>query len=165
MKARPRAKERRVAEILSKEFVACGYKPVVRIPVLGRTGPDISLNELKFVIDVKSRIEVPKSVYIPLGPAIVHFQPYDLIGFRLNNFAALLTGEIKKFDVFPGEGQMTVVDKWFRHMDEWTKENEPDGITALVLHHSGIHEGRMPVGHSTFVISHADFLSFSRRTI
>ena len=155
MKARPRAKERRVAEILSKEFVACGYKPVVRIPVLGRTGPDISLNELKFVIDVKSRIEVPQSVYVPRGACVVHFEAYDLVGFRLENFGGLLHGEIHQYERFLRHGQMTNVVKWFKHMDEWTKANEPDGITTLVLHHSGIHDGLMPVGHSTVVISYS----------
>jgi hypothetical protein len=36
-------------------------------------------------------------------------------------------------------------------MDEWTRANEPDGISAIVLHRP-----QMPIGHSTVVISLQD---------
>jgi hypothetical protein len=161
MKSRPRATERRVAEILSDAFTGNGYKPVKRIPVLGRTGPDISLNELKFVIDVKSRIEVPRFVYLPGGPALVSFPDMSLVGFKLECMLEFLNGAMREYDWLASRpGVSVIVKNWYDHMNEWTKENEPEGITMLVLHHSGINGGRMPVGHSTVVISITDYQKF-----
>jgi hypothetical protein len=58
-------RERRVAEILSEHFVRMGLSPVQRIPVLGKVVPT-SRSTIGLVIDVKSRLEVPKS-YIQKG--------------------------------------------------------------------------------------------------
>jgi len=52
--------EVRVAEILSEIFSDAGKDPVERIPILGRTGPDISHNQIELIVDVKSRHQVPK---------------------------------------------------------------------------------------------------------
>jgi len=160
MKSRPRKIERKVAEILSKEFVAHGLSPVKRIPILGRTGPDISLNEIKFVIDVKSRLEVPKLFHMPPGPCVLMFDN-GLIAFALENIASLLDNNMGTYEWFPKTGASKVVNDYYAHMDEWTKANEPAGITMLVLHRSGIHGGRMPVGHSSVVISRKDYQALS----
>ena len=37
--------------------------PVERLPVIGRTGPDITMNKLALAVDIKSRLEVPKAVF------------------------------------------------------------------------------------------------------
>ncbi len=59
MKARPRCVERSVAEALSSIL----NTPVERIPVLGRTGPDLTYHPpLNLIVDVKSRINVPVSI-------------------------------------------------------------------------------------------------------
>ena len=159
MKGRPRSIERKVAEILSREFVDHGWSPVERIPVLGRTGPDITINEAEFVIDVKSRLEVPKTILVPKGKILCVFG--DLIAFRLENINGLfhkieMDGWIKSIhSVVP-----KVVRDYYDHMNEWTQQHEPHGITMLVLHRSGIHGGRMPVGASSVVISYSDYQKF-----
>ena len=143
MKARPRRVEREVARILNELFSVVGKSPVERIPVLGRTGPDISINESGLVIDVKSRKSVPKLILCGQGQII---RMGDLIGFRMSDMMALLKMET----VSPGEvKQSIIVQRWFDHMDEWTKVKRVGGITALVLHKSGT---RMPIGNSTVII-------------
>jgi hypothetical protein len=151
MKARPRKIERQVAEHLNEQFALLGMQPVKRIPILGRTGPDITTNEARLVIDVKSRLEVPK-LALPPEQVIYRF-PNDLIAIRLENFGALLrrkTGEFA-WDYRPLASK--TVTGWYEHMDEWTQEEMTDGISALVLH-----KPRMPVGHSAIVISYRNYL-------
>ena len=55
--------ENRVAAYLSALFAGIGLSPVERIPVLGRTGPDLTINELGLVVDVKSRQACPKMYF------------------------------------------------------------------------------------------------------
>lgn len=59
MKRRPRRVEQKVAEHLTAFFAHLGLPEVKRIPVLGRTGPDIEINEFGLIVDVKSRQSVP----------------------------------------------------------------------------------------------------------
>ena len=65
MKARPRSVENEVAKYLSRKFAALELDPVERVPVLGRAGPDVSINQSQLAIDVKSRKEVPKIILCP----------------------------------------------------------------------------------------------------
>ena len=112
--------------------------------MLGRTGPDISINELGLVIDVKSRLSVPKGYVLPDG----FVYAFDgLLAVTLYHMGNLLwCGE----SGCP-EGKPSVqVQRWFEHMDEWRRDHYEDGITALVLHRPG-----MPYDQSTFLI-HAD---------
>lgn len=148
MKARPRSVERKVASFLSEKFSSLGLSPVERIPVLGRTGPDVSINELGLVIDVKSRLEVPKS-YFGHGGCITHYaDEHHLIGVKLCDFLLL-------FDISTPVEQSTarslLVERYYAHMDEWTKEKYPSGITCLVLHRP-----KMPIGKSLLIISEND---------
>jgi len=148
MKARPRSVERKVAEHLSAIFQSIGYGAVERIPVLGRTGPDITINEFGLVIDVKSRLCVPKCFLhdkaITLG---------DLVSVPLNKFADL-TQPI----VYGNASYSVMVQRWLDHMAEWTYANRPGGIPALILHRPG-----MPVGKSVLVIYSKDRKEFSQR--
>ncbi|MEM4204638.1 MAG: hypothetical protein QXS54_11265 [Candidatus Methanomethylicaceae archaeon] len=64
MQPRPRRYENKIADILSERFVAMGLSPVQRIPVNGRRGPDLTINELGLVIDCKTRKEVPRSILV-----------------------------------------------------------------------------------------------------
>lgn len=164
MKSRPRGIERKVAEHLSAAFKAFGMSPVERIPVLGRTGPDITINEARFVIDVKSRLAVPRSVYVPPGACLVRFDD-GLIAFRLENILALLDGEITTYTQMPRMGTSKTVRDWYYHMRAWTTAHQPDGITMLVLHRSGVDGSRMPVGTASVVISHSDYSTLSLRRI
>lgn len=148
MKARPRSVERHVAAFLSEQFAQLGLSAVERIPVLGRTGPDISINELGLVIDVKSRLEVPKT-YFMWSDCIVDFpDKHRLLGIRLHNFFMIFdTGTKVQYSNFSS----VLVEKYYAHMDEWTKEEYPSGITCLVLHRP-----KMPIGKSLLIISEQD---------
>lgn len=126
MKARPRRAEREIALILSALFEKHGYTKVERIPVLGRAGPDIEINEFGLVVDVKSRLEVPRLF------AGESFDFGGLIGFP----ASESWGEL-----VPHRPSI-LVEKWFAHLDEWRISNYPSGITALVLHRPGVPYGR-----------------------
>lgn len=139
MKQAPRRCEREIAAILTTRFVRYGYSPVERIPILGRTGPDITINEFNLVVDVKNRLEVPKC-YIREG---------------LTDFGDLLRVPISEMELLAGEpseiGPKSVtVSQWFWHMNEWRIRYHRHGITALVLHRPG---QIMPYGESMLIIS------------
>ena len=97
MKARPRSVERKVAAFLSRYFVQLGLSPVERIPVLGRSGPDITSNEWGLVIDVKSRLEVPKTPFTE-HPTIAFDDELHFIGTRLRDLPLLVEGEPHPID-------------------------------------------------------------------
>lgn len=143
MKARPRHAENRVAEILSEYFVSIGASPVERIPVIGRTGPDLTINEVGLVVDVKSRLEVPKS-YLRTWPCY----HADLFSFPLLLLDGVLTNGILELEAPRTDGKIakTVTDYW-DHMQSWTLKHRPDGITAIVLH-----APKLPFGMAQMVI-------------
>jgi hypothetical protein len=129
MKSRPRNVENRVAEVMSEWYVKNGFSPVERVPVLGRSGPDISINEMLIAIDVKSR----KS--IPIG--------YKITEPKIFQFGALLGVKMKNFQLFfeNVEPELTstasiTIRRWFYHMKKWT-DGVPNGIPAVVLHWPG----------------------------
>lgn len=138
MKGRPRRTEREVASHLSEYYKTLGLTPVKRVPIIGRTGPDIEINELGLIVDVKSRKSVPKTP-MPEQEEIVYC-PGVWIGARLEDIDLLAgypevpNGEcdyarkIKPYKSIIG---------WLDHMDEWTQLNRPNDISALVLHRTG----------------------------
>jgi hypothetical protein len=144
MKARPRGVEREVASCLSNLLSDIGSPTIERIPVLGRTGPDLTYHpRLNLIIDVKSRKAVPISM---LAHARCPFRAGDLIGVRLEDllwYPGALQGAPRPLS--------KVVLDWWNHMDEWTRQYVPEGISALVLHRP-----RMPIGHSTVIFSVKD---------
>ena len=144
MKARPRSVEREVARALSRFFVQNDLSPVERIPVLGRTGPDLTSNELGLVIDVKSRLEVPRTPFTPY-PIIVFDEELKLVGVRLKDLPLLVVDT----PVTPIDFSSTLVRRWYLHMQEWTLANHPNGISALVLHRP-----KMPIGAALLILSH-----------
>jgi hypothetical protein len=89
VKARPRSVENKVAEILSGHFQKVKMAPVARVPVTGRQGPDISINQAGIAVDVKSRLEVPKTLWRQMKKKkVAAFGP--LVAVRLKDFLALL---------------------------------------------------------------------------
>jgi hypothetical protein len=148
MKARPRSVENRIAEALNVHFARLGMTPVERIPVLGRTGPDLSINEMKLVVDVKSRIEVPKAIFFPLAEC---FRFDGMLGVRVVNLNALwddfrLDEPTYRLPATLDYSSKTVRD-YLSHMDEWTREHCPDGVSCVVLHRP-----EMPIGSSVAII-------------
>jgi hypothetical protein len=138
MKARPRRAEREVAAHLSQIFQSIGYGPVERIPVLGRTGPDLTFNEMGLVIDVKSRLEVPKSTF---ANGLVQWG--ELVGVPLWHLPELAVSYAL---VVPRKACKTV-DDYYAHMHEWTLQHRPADISCLVLHRPA-----MPFGKAMFII-------------
>lgn len=143
MKARPRAVENRVADALNEHFKSLVVSPVERIPVLGRTGPDITLNELGIVIDVKSRKEISKAVFFPM---IDVFQFDGFHAVRLANFNLLWDSP-----AFPEPPRLDFASKtiadYLNHMEDWTQVHAPSGVSCVVLHRP-----EMPIGASVAVI-------------
>jgi hypothetical protein len=139
MKARPRSVEREVARHLTEYSARIGASPVERIPVLGRTGPDISTNELGLVMDVKSRLQVPQG-YFESGACRFG----SLVGIELDQMDLLLTETPRAVDF-----TSVLVERWFLHMDAWRSEFLPSGVTAIVLHRP-----KMPIGQSKLIIHH-----------
>ena len=157
MKARPRRAERKVAVHFSKIFASLGYGPVERIPVLGRTGPDISINEMGLVIDVKSRLEVPKrymtNCLTLCGELLC--MPLSLLSF------AASSGDDGSFLMTPlllRVPACKTVDDYYDHMQKWTLVHRPADITCLVLHRPA-----MPFGQAMFIIHYSQREEFASR--
>jgi len=144
-RSRFKSVENETAKILTKLFTTSERQlsPVYRIPILGRTGPDITINQTGLIIDVKSRKVIPKRMFAMENTAIY---AGDFVGFRLEEILSINhfgNSEIVK--------PSSIVIKWWDHMDEWTQKFHSPGITAIILHHS-----RMPYGHSTVIIHQKD---------
>lgn len=164
MKGRPRRIEREVALHLSKYLATLGMGPVERIPVLGRTGPDVDVFPgLQIAVDVKSRKAIPKSYKLYGKHIQTWVDPHEewdgwrQIGCRLCDLDLLFDAENVSMHL---ERRMSsTIAAWLNHMSQWcgievVKEagkpmvvSEPDNIPALVLHWPGT-----PVKNSTFLI-------------
>jgi hypothetical protein len=146
-----KAVEVKVAEILSSLFSDVGHPPVQRIPILGRTGPDITYNGIELIIDVKSRLEVPKSSLSTRGQLL---RTGNMIGFCLADML-----EMDKLSPLPAEPSI-IVSTWLSHMNDWKVEHLPTGIACIILHRP-----KMPVGDSTVIIySHERNILWTRIT-
>jgi hypothetical protein len=143
MKSRPRRIENQVASQLSTFYREHGLPAVQRVPVIGRTGPDLSVSG-DIAVDVKSRLKVPKGFVIEPGN-VMQFD--GMIGARLGELDLLLD-----LDHFVRQGQTSKqVRGWLDHMGEWVTRELPGGIPALVLHRPG-----MWVEHAGFIINLSD---------
>jgi hypothetical protein len=142
MKARPRRIEREAAKHLSVFFRSLGLDDVERQPVIGRTGPDITLNDFQLVVDVKSRKSVPITPMLMKEDKIIVCSD-RWIGCRLGNPRELLDITPKAREV----RDFKMIGDWLDHMDEWTTKYCPEGITALILHIPG-----MPVKNSLLLV-------------
>lgn len=131
--------ERETAYLITSLVSDIGMSAVSRIPILGREGPDITINELELVVNVKSRLKIPKWIYAP-DDKFFHYG--DLVGFRLKHLMKLTT--LSASEDCRCWKQLT---DWYDHMEQWTKDEHPTGITAIFLHRP-----RMPIGNMTVVI-------------
>jgi len=128
--------ENRVAEELNKWFVSYGLTPIRRKFTTGRTGPDYTFNELKLVIDEKSRLCVPNGYTVPTSELTRFHGHPPLLGIQLKKLDDLLDmGITPRRHEF---GSSTVF-AWYHHMKEWQVNNLPDGLVCLVLHRPGMH--------------------------
>lgn len=147
MKSRPRSVERELAGLLSDFCVGRGLSPIERIPVLGRTGPDLSINELNTAIDVKSRLEVPKGAMAFKHGAL---GMGDLILMRVVNVLRWLDNDWPPVDqrILP-VGRSKMVFDWYEHMAEWAV---PRGNFPAII----LHRPRTRLANASLVISYDD---------
>lgn len=164
MKGRPRRIENEVAKHISRYLAKFNLEEVGRIPVLGRTGPDIDVWPVfKIAVDVKSRKAIPQSYKLHgrhLQEWAINDEDWDgwpQIGCRLCDLDLLFDTENVSMHLY--RNMSSTVAFWLNHMSQWcgievTKEvgkpmvvSHPDNIPALVLHWPGT-----PVKNSTFVI-------------
>ena len=141
-----KAVERCIAAELNKRLSVIGnFTPIERIPLLGREGPDLTVNETRLVINVKSRESIHKRL-IP-GPFQILFCG-DLVIFRLSELSCF---QSILMDPIPVDSSRMLED-WYALMDRWTKEFQPDkGISAIILHRP-----RMPYGDAGVAIHFND---------
>jgi hypothetical protein len=146
MKATPRRAERELASIIKKVLEASGYdNEFERIPILGRTGPDHTFpNPLFLAIDVKSRKACPKGIFEAFNPKHPHIPVAFPLwnGVRLPYFLQLI-GE----SYTPSTFHSISVERWMKHMTEWTDARKDDAIPALILRRPG-----MPYEQSVLLI-------------
>ncbi len=141
-----------MAKALSLFYTSVGASEVSRIPVLGREGPDIEINELGLIVDVKSRLSVPKSATAPCGEVLQLGDAF--LGVRLGEIPRIF--EPPLYPILREE--TTVVWNWWLHMDQWRRENYLGGISALVLHRPGTR-----INNATLVIHFLDWRKFHDR--
>lgn len=161
MKARPRWAENRIAEELNKSFSHLKVTPFERIPVLGRAGPDLTINELGLAIDVKSRQVCPKSAFMneKHWAYISHKdRKGGLIAIRVSDIGMAVEYKEPVCLITESDWHTTnvtagkqIID-WWLHMDEWTAYWEPEKISAIVIHRPG-----MPYGSSMLIMKSKGF--------
>ena len=141
--------ERSVATELNKVFSDVGKTAVARVPVNGREGPDITINEVGLVINVKSRKVIPERLF-PRKKQILH----------IGNYVCLRLSDLKDIDDhglgIASTGPWKELDDWWKLMDKWTREFRPGGITTIVLHRP-----RMPYGNVGIAIHFNDLKRLS----
>lgn len=141
-----KAVERAIAAELNKQLSDVGkFSPIERIPLLGREGPDLTINETGLVINVKSREKIHKRL-IP-GPFQILFCG-DLVIFPLSEISCFYTALMDPIPV----DRSRMLEDWYALMDKWTKERQPDKcISAIILHRP-----RMPYGDAGVAIHFND---------
>ena len=140
-----KAVERATAAALNAVLSDVGnFTPIERIPLLGREGPDLTINEVGLVINVKSRAIIPPRLF-PQAKQLLHIS--DLVCFRMEDLC-----RVSSFPILAAATpSWKKLKDWWEFMDKWTKEFQPDGITAIL-----IHRPRMPIGHMGIAIHFKD---------
>ena len=141
--------ERNVATKLNEILSDAGkFTPIERIPLLGREGPDLTVNETGLVINVKSRQFLHPRLFAP-SERILYIGTYSC--FRLEDLC-----KIPDMPFDSSTELLKKLDDWWKFMDKWTKEFKPKGITSII-----IHRPTMPIGHAGVVIHHTDLWRLS----
>ena len=141
MKPVPREAENRAAVMLNEYlFTPLGLPNVQRQPVIGRTGPDVTLNEFKLVVDSKSRKRVPICIWGEKRKRITTYP--RLVWMMINDvLLAVPMNRITWINEEPGivfHSETKEIQDYYNHMDAWRKEECSDGITALALRRPGM---------------------------
>jgi hypothetical protein len=145
MKSRPRRAENGIARELNHVFVPLGFSEIKRIPVLGREGPDLTINETGLVVDVKSRKQCPKTYFTADEEVLISEGNPNLAAAAVKNLPKL--DGLKERRIFDS----VMVRRWVDHMDDWRRGECPQGISIIVLHRP-----RLPYGSSMVVFYLSD---------
>jgi hypothetical protein len=137
MSSRWKNVERRVAAFLSEKLSDVGE--FQRIPILGREGPDLTVNESGLVINVKSRKVIPDRFMPRLGSL---FGVGDLVCFSIS--AIHVAGS---FNFTEDLKPWKKLQLWYDRMEEWTA-TQPGTLTSCII----LHKPHMPIGKSGVVI-------------
>jgi hypothetical protein len=140
--------ERKVAVGLNAIYSDVGKSTVGRLPVNGREGPDLSVNEVGLVVNVKSRQIVHPRLF-PEPKQLLTIG--DLVCFRLEDLARM-NELVNNAETEP----LKALVDWYWFMDKWTREFKPDGITCIIIHRPG-----MPIGKCGIVIHFNDLKRLS----
>lgn len=155
MDKRWKAVERSVAAKLTDVLSDVGNLKFERIPLLGRDGPDLTINSSGLVINVKSRKGIPQR----LLPRHAHLiQIGDLVCFRLDNIIGA-----GGFQATGTEKPWKQLQDWYDWMDDWTqRQPDKDRLISCII----LHRPRLPVGKSGIVIhsSHLKRLAWTPTT-
>src|SRR5512144_3154633 len=108
--------ERNVASQLNALLSDVGnFTPIERIPLLGREGPDLTINEVGLVINVKSRAIIPPRLF-PQAKQLLHIS--DLVCFRMEDLC-----RVSSFPILAAATpSWKKLKDWWEFMDKWTKE-------------------------------------------
>lgn len=131
--------ERMAAQELNNRLSGVGkFTPIERIPVNGREGPDLTINETGLVINVKSRQKIhPRLLPEPFQLLFCG----DLVIFRLEDITCVNTFLMEPV---PVDASKMLLD-WYEKMDSWRKQHHPGGISAIFLHRPQMPYGNMGV--------------------
>jgi hypothetical protein len=174
-----KAVERGVAEELNRVLSGVGnFSPVERIPLLGRDGPDLTMNETGLVINVKSRQNISGKLF-PRSNEMLYVG--DLVCLRMTDLCKLM-------DYYNARRTMTknTVDPvkhlqdWYDTMEEWTQQLKNGHSTTTIMRHSQmsveawtkefksncisaiiLHRPRMPYGNCGVVIHYENLRRLS----
>jgi hypothetical protein len=131
--------ERMAAQELNMRLSGVGkFTPIERVPVNGREGPDLTINETGLVVNVKSR----QKIHPRLLPGFCQLLFCgDLVIFRLEDITCFNTFLM---DPIPVDSSKMLMD-WYEKMDKWREAHHPDGISAIFLHRPQLPYGEMGV--------------------
>ena len=114
------------------------FTQVERVPVNGREGPDLTINELGLVVNVKSRQKIHPRL---LPEPFQLLSCGDLVILRLVDLPC-----VNAFLVDPvSVDRSKMLLDWYEKMDKWRQAHHPKGISAIFLHRPRLPYGNMGV--------------------
>jgi len=123
--------ERRVADEINSQVSQYGCKTETRIPVNGRTGPDIYFSEVGMAVSVKQRLAVPLSYEAPQDGVVLFG---DLYAARLHHAFDLFRRLDKEGVTRQTKGGSRVVARWHREILEWCEaQGDSSPFPVLVI--------------------------------
>jgi hypothetical protein len=172
-----KAVERGVAAELNQVLSGIGnYSPIERIPLLGRDGPDLTMNESGLVINVKSRQAILDRLFPKERHIITIGGAY--ICFRLKDLPAIIAKQgCFHYDYTDEWVQLSA---WYATMNLWTEGIRNGMSTTTIMRHSQmpvkawtnafksncisaiiLHRPRMPYGNCGVVIHYENLRRLS----